>query len=336
MSTLTLDKATVQLVPKPNTTSPVWKHFALEVDEKGKVKNGEEVVCQLCSKKVVAKGSNTSNLIAHLRVHHPLQYTDYQSVQRLQKERTEKVSGKRGGKGNDEKQTTIISNIKKLKKYDCSSKKWKHLTDSVTYCLAKDMLPLYTVEKEGFQKLLKAFDSQYQLPNRKYFTNTAIPALYASTQEKVSNSISGAKYFAATMDMWSSATSAPYMSYTVHFIDPQWSLQSWCLQTLFVPQDHDANNLADVMTETLANWSLNPVDQVCLTTDNGSNIVCATSSRLGWNHLSCFGHNLHLAVTNSMKDEVRVARAFGVCRKLVELFAHSWKKKRELVKHKCS
>ena len=38
MSTPTLDKATVQLVPKPHTTSPVWKHFALEVAEKGKVK----------------------------------------------------------------------------------------------------------------------------------------------------------------------------------------------------------------------------------------------------------------------------------------------------------
>ena len=64
--------------------------------------------------------------------------------------------------------------------------------------------------------------------------------------------------------------------HTVHFIDSQWSLQSWCLQTLFVPQDHDADNLADVMAETLANWSLNPDDQVCLTTDNRSNIVCAT------------------------------------------------------------
>ena len=119
------------------------------------------------------------------------------------------------------------------------------------------------------------------------------------------------------MDMWSNAASAPYMSYTVHYINPQWSLQSWCLQTLFVPQDHNADNLADVMTETLTNWSLDPVNQACVTTDNGSNIICATSSRFGWNHLSCFGHNLHLAVTNSMKDEVRITRAFGVCRKLV-------------------
>ena len=30
--------------------------------------------------------------------------------------------------------------------------------------------------------------------------------------------------------------------------------------------------------------------------------------------MSCFGHNLHLVVTNSMKDDVHISRAFGVCR----------------------
>ena len=113
-------------------------------------------------------------------------------------------------------------------------------------------------------------------------------------------------------------------------VDQEWNLQSWCLQTLFVPQDHDANNLGEVMVETLDNWGLDPCNQVCLTTDNGSNKVRATSECLNWNHLSSFGHNLHLAVTNLMEDDRRVARAFGVCHKLVELFAHSWKKKRGL------
>ena len=73
----------------------------------------------------------------------------------------------------------------------------------------------------------------------------------------------------------------PYMSYTVYFIDQQWSLQSLCLQALFVPQNCNADNLANVITETLTNWSLDLVNQVCLTTDNGSNIICATSSCLG-------------------------------------------------------
>ena len=76
----------------------------------------------------------------------------------------------------------------------------------------------------------------------------------------MSDSISTAKkkFYAATTDLWSSVTSAPYMSYTVHFIDQEWNLQSWCLQTLFVPQDHNANNLADVMEETVESWGLDP------------------------------------------------------------------------------
>ena len=44
----------------------------------------------------------------------------------------------------------------------------------------------------------------------------------------------------------------------------------------------------------------------------------------------CFGHNLHLAVTNSIKSDARVKRALGVCRKIVSTFSYSWKKKRDL------
>ena len=120
------------------------------------------------------------------------------------------------------------------------------------------------------------------------------------------------------------------MSYTVHFIDQVWNLQSWCLQTLFVPQDQNANNLADVMEEMVENWGLDLHNQVCLTTENRIYFLLLHAESLRWNCLSCFGHNLHLAVTNSMKDDRRVARAFGVFRKLVELFAHIWKKKQQL------
>ena len=52
---------------------------------------------------------------------------------------------------------------------------------------------------------------------------------------------------------------------------------------------------------------------------------------LGWNGLSCFGHNLHLAITNLMKDD-RISRAIGIAHKIVGAFAHSWKKKRDLIK----
>ena len=132
--------------------------------------------------------------------------------------------------------------------------------------------------------------------------------------------------------MWSSSTMEPYLSYTVHFITNDWTLQSRCLQTLFVPKDHNADNLSEVLTETLAQWKLEVRRQVCITTDNGSNILCAITVRLMWTQLSCFGHNLHLAVVNSIKDESRVQCCLGLCRKLVSAFSHSWKKKRDLTK----
>lgn len=77
----------------------------------------------------------------------------------------------------------------------------------------------------------------------------------------------------------------PYLSYSVYFIDNDWNLQSRCLQTLFVPKDHNADNLNEILKKTLAQWKLEAGKQVCITIDNGSNIICATTVRLVWTHL---------------------------------------------------
>lgn len=50
--------------------------------------------------------------------------------------------------------------LKSAQKYDRNGKKWQKLTDSVTNCLAKDMMPIYSVEKEVFRQLLATFDPQ--------------------------------------------------------------------------------------------------------------------------------------------------------------------------------
>ena len=65
-------------------------------------------------------------------------------------------------------QMSLLSVLKPTQKYEQKSKKWQELTDSVTYCLAKDMMPIYSAEKEGFRQLLQSFDPQYELPSRKY------------------------------------------------------------------------------------------------------------------------------------------------------------------------
>ena len=104
----------------------------------------------------------------------------------------------------------------------------------------------------------------------------------------------------------------PYLSYTVHYIDDQWALQSYCLQTLYLPEDHMTINLDEGLEETLRSWSLDVTRQACITTDSVSNIKWTTED-LGWRHISCFGHNLNLAVNKALKDSHCVS-TIGACR----------------------
>ena len=107
-----------------------------------------------------------------------------------------------------------------------------------------------------------------------------------------------------------------------------WKLKCRCLQTQFLPEDHTGENLAEALLSALDSWDLKADQQV---TDNGSNIVNA-AERLGWTRLSCFGHNLHLAITKSLKDDRRCVRAIRVSQKIVSSFSSSWKRKREFTK----
>ena len=121
----------------------------------------------------------------------------------------------------------------------------------------------------------------------------------------------------------------PYLSYSIHFIDENWILRTKCLQTLFVPKDHTAESLCEVITETLTQWKLEMDRQICIATDNISHITCAARSRL---ICGCAFLVLVTAYTLQWLDDSRVQCTVGLCRKLVSTFSHSWKKKRDLTK----
>nr|XP_055053943.1 E3 SUMO-protein ligase ZBED1-like [Misgurnus anguillicaudatus] len=190
------------------------------------------------------------------------------------------------------------------------------------------MCPISTVEDEGFKKLINTLDKRYALPSRHYFTRVALPALYEKCRAEVANEVLKAEYIAATTDLWSSRKMEPYISLTIHYIDANFNLNTKCLQTAFIPEDHTGQNIAHALREAVAAWGLNEEKLVCITTDNASNIKLAAEVN-GWMRLQCFGHRLHLAIENAMKDS-RIDRAMGVCKKLVSSFSYSWKKKRDL------
>ena len=88
-------------------------------------------------------------------------------------------------------QTLTPDSLKAAQKYKQHSKKWNRLADDITYCIGKDMQPIYTVEKPGFINLLGQFDPQYELPGRKYFTKIALPQLYVHARQSVLHAVTG-------------------------------------------------------------------------------------------------------------------------------------------------
>ena len=133
-----------------------------------------------------------------------------------------------------------------------------------------------------------------------------------------------ANTYAATTDLWTSASCDPYITFTIHFIDDSWVLKSLCLDTVPLSTDHTGQNIADAMKDVLENWDLHTADLIASTTDNGSNVVAAFKI-LDLLRIGCFGHNLDLGIRKGLANN-QMQRTLTRYQSLVELFHRSWKK----------
>ena len=108
---------------------------------------------------------------------------------------SKKKEQQRSSSFDEQQQPTITSALKKVQKYDRQTKKWCNITNAVTFCLTKDSLLIYTVDKLGFRNLLKKMDPQYDLPSSKYFSKIAIPVLYRETWLKLMSDLKEVGFF---------------------------------------------------------------------------------------------------------------------------------------------
>lgn len=286
-------------------------------------------MCKICTQSVKNKGGNTTNLLQHLRRIHPSQYATMTPSGR--KSAPSRATSDSSPVSSDTQvtQPTVKSLFASSTPLTPGNKRHESITDAITYFLCKDNVPFNAVSRPGFQKLLNVLEPRYKIPNKTTFSKNKLAKLYDVTREAVMLDLNSINYFASTTDMWSSHGLTPYMGFTLHWVDAEWKLQSRNLGTKFVPDDHTAEQLTETMNDMLGHWKLSASKQIAITTDNGSNIKKACKDNK-WTNLPCFGHNLHLAITNTMKNNPRVQRALGVSKKIVAAFGTSWKRRRDL------
>ena len=314
------------LVKKRNTKSNVWQSFGLMATEEGMIieKEQDRTICRSCGKGILAKGSNTTNLFQHLREHHPNIFADLAPSSSRASSKSKSTEAEP-----TERQATLTETIARSAKYLPDSPQANELNRAITYHITKDSVPVSIVERPGFKCMLSKLNPRYQLPSRRHFTDYEIPQLYSHVKDNiVAASLKDSTFFAATTDFWTSGTCHPYLTLIVHFINSEWNLNSFSLDTSALYEDHTGENIAIAITDILDNWNLDVKKLIATTTDNGSNIIAAFRI-LDSLRISCFGHNLDLAIKKGLNNS-QIQRAIGRCHSLVELFHRSWKRARDL------
>ncbi len=282
---------------KRSNSSEIWTHFGFKCSEAGVILDKTKATCRHCFVDIKYAGGNTSNLATHFNNHH------------LQDHKPAAM-----------KQPSVLTAFGATKKYPRDSKHQQFLQRRVVEYLIADLRPLSTVESSAFKDLCSSLDPKFALPDRKTVSSVIIPRMYRETKTKVKELLKSTDSVALTTDGWTSNATQSYMTFTAHFIDQQWALQSVGLQTRHTPEQHTSENLRDILLETLEEWNLTE-KLITGVLDNARNMTKAWEL-LQRPFVNCFAHTMNLAVKKglavpSLHDTLKRAR------RLVCHFHHS-------------
>ncbi|KAI7811508.1 putative zinc finger BED domain-containing protein 1-like [Triplophysa rosa] len=206
--------------PSKRVKSEVWKYFGFQKNAEGMLVEDGFPLCKTCGRRVATKHGNTSNMFAHLRDNHPIQFRDINSIN----------ASSSAGSSSAEAivQPTVKEAFQRQASYGPSSHRAKEIHHAISYYI------------------------------RSFSQKTELPKMYNSLKEEVGKRIARGKWYAATTDLWTSSGGSghPYISFTIHYL-LDWKLQSNCLETQFFPEDHTADNIREFLDNMLQEWGIN-------------------------------------------------------------------------------
>ena len=138
------------------------------------------------------------------------------------------------------------------------------------------------------------------MPSRSQIADVELPKMYKDHKEFLLAKLTDATSVAITTDGWTSRATQSYVTVTCHFINDDWRIENYVLQTRRLDDKHTGENIAAVLNACFQEW--NVADKVCaIITDNAKNMTVAVRSTNTKHHVGCFAHTLNLAARNGLK-----------------------------------
>ena len=222
--------------------------------------------------------------------------------------------------GSSQRQSSMQNYVQQGPVRRCDSRRSEEITQKICQMIELDLMPISTVEGDGFIELINFLEPEYVIPCRATITKR-IEKRYKDLSRNLKKKLSTADRVALTTDGWTALTTESYVTITCHHIDQEWALHSDVLLTQAVSVRHTAENLAEHMKSSVDDWGLTDHVVACVH-DNASNIVKANSpTYVDWKSVPCFAHTLQLAVNDGFA--LHLHRVIAAAGRLVEHLNHS-------------
>lgn len=261
-----------------------------------------------------AKTYNTTNLVNHLKKNHAEEYVQYT---KSSTENESKATRK-------PRQLSMEEITEKSRCWDINDPRSQNIHRKIGEMIAVDYQPFTIVEDTGFCSLLRLLEPKYNIPSRKYFTETVVPKIHDRVKNAVAKEIDGVRNMSFTTDIWSTAVNLhSLLSLTAHWVNDTFERKSAVLNVKPFDGSHTGEYIAEAFHEMFCSWEINKQDQVHLVVrDNASNMVKAMSDA-ELPDLGCFAHTLQLVVNEGVLSQRTVIDLIATARKIVGHFRRS-------------
>lgn len=204
--------------------------------------------------------------------------------------------------------------------------------------LWRNLRPLSIVSDEGLRDLLSFFEPGYRLPSRTYVAGQ-LRRRHAEARDKLKRLLVGQEGISLTSDIWTSRATQAFNTTTAHFINKEWSLQSFVLATVAFDGHHTGIRIADLLKATTRSFGIPDEDILAEIHDEAANAVLAgrlleagASENTSWKSEVCAAHRLQNCIKSALTGIDALDKLLAACRKLVGHFKHSALKTDALLK----
>ena len=132
----------------------------------------------------------------------------------------------------------------------------KKIMQAMTEYLVTTMQSYNVVNHEKFITMLRIIYPRHKFPGRKFFSEAAVPKLYNETVSKIKGILSHVNEteVAITIDCWPSVSNTSFLEIIVHFVSSKWEFINICLNWKHFNDDHTADNVGQMLTDTMSEW----------------------------------------------------------------------------------